>query len=434
MNNKTEINQEARLECETEFLISQILAIAPSSPKAIPKVLQAIGENLGWSIGHFWKVDLVSHEIACAYTWGSLAINSPNASGFSEMNHAAIFAMGVELPGEVWKSQRPRWVSDLSQLEHLPRIKSAIRVGLNSAILFPVLMGSKILGVMEFFSEERKVLDQNVLRMLDTIGGQVSQFIERKLIEDQLKLAYEDMEKKFQERTEELLASNRSLKAEIIERKRVEKEVLEVTQKEQRRFGAQLHDGLCQELTGILLFTKSLLKKMEKNHRLDVDELKKISDMILNATDQARDTARGLYPGELEGSSLMNSLEELVVRSQNTSHISCVFYCPEPILIDNNDAATHLYRIAQEGVSNAIKHGKAQLIEVSLTQEKNGITLVIKDNGVGFVRDQSNSNGIGLHIMRYRAHMMNASFHVEPNIPHGVILICQLANPLEKLP
>lgn len=246
------------------------------------------------------------------------------------------------------------------------------------------------------------------------------------LSEAKLKLAHQELEHHVEDKALELIKNNKALQAEIMERKGVEKEALEIAQKEQRRFGSQLHDGLCQELTSILLFAKGLTQKMEKENRLEIAELKKISDMLLEAADQARDTARGLYPGELEGASLMHSLEELASRTQRLSGVSCRFRCPEAILINDNDVATHLYRIAQEGVSNAITHGNAQLIEMSFTQQSGGIALIIKDDGVGFAQSAPDSKGIGLHIMKYRAHMMDASFQVESNTPHGVILKCVL--------
>ncbi len=239
-------------------------------------------------------------------------------------------------------------------------------------------------------------------------------------------MAYEEMVKKVSVKNEELILSNQLLQDEIIERKKIEAEILEVTQEEQRRFGSQLHDGLCQELTAILVFAKALIKKMEKEKTLEIMELKKISDMLLDAVDQARDTARGLYPGELEGTSLMHSLEELC---SQTLGAACAFHCPETILIEDNNIATHLYRIAQEAISNALQHGKAKNIEISFTQNKDSITLALKDDGVGMIQDIKASKGIGLKIMKYRAHMMNATFEIKPNTPQGVILECHLKKP-----
>lgn len=237
-------------------------------------------------------------------------------------------------------------------------------------------------------------------------------------------------EEQVQKRIAELVKSNEALQAEITERKRIEKEILETTQEEQRRFGSQLHDGLCQELTGILMFAKGLMQKMEKENRLDIAELKKITDLLREAINQARNTARRLYPGEMEGTSLMHSLQELTSNTQSVSGVSCQFCCPEPIIIDDNDVATHLYRIAQEGISNAVEHGKAQSIEVSFTRNDGYINLTLKDDGAGFTYDPQSPKGIGLKIMKYRARMMGGTFQVEPNAPRGVILTCSLKSPL----
>jgi signal transduction histidine kinase len=253
---------------------------------------------------------------------------------------------------------------------------------------------------------------------------------QQKKTENRFQLAYDELERRIQERTAELVKSNQALQAEIKERKRIEKEILEITQEEQRRFGSRLHDGLCQELTGILMFAKNLTQKMEKENRLDIAELKKITDLLRQVIGQARNTARGLYPGEMEGASLMHSLQELTSNTQSTSGVSCRFHCPEPIFIDDNDVATHLYRIAQEGISNAVLHGKPQSIEVGFTRNDGHINLILKDDGVGFIYDPQSSKGIGLKIMKYRAHMMGGTFQIEPNSPRGIILKCSLKSSL----
>lgn len=416
-------NSLSNMRHETEFLVSQILAVAPSSSKAIQKVLQAIGESLFWEVGIFWKFDEDLQKIRCDQIWASPSTSSLQ---FLTINQKSLFLPGMELPGEVWESRKPRWVTDITHASHFLRAPYAIEEGFKTAIDFPICLGEKRLGIMEFFSKQTKVVDKNILQTLDAISGQLSQFIERKAVENQLQLAYQEMEHRVQKRTEDLVKSNQALQLEIAERKKVEKEILEVAQKEQRRLGSQLHDGLCQELTGILMFAKGLTQKMERENRFDIAELKQISDLLDSAVSQARNTARGLYPGELHENSLMDMLEELTSSTQNLSGISCRFHCPEPVFIPSNDNATHLYKIAQEGILNAVKHSKTQSIEVSLTKNGNNIVLTIKDEGVGYVDDPEYSKGIGLKIMKYRAHMMDASFQIGPNVPHGIMLTCIL--------
>lgn len=286
-------------------------------------------------------------------------------------------------------------------------------------------LAEKVTVHFEFFDNTKsKWYEMYAFHMLQGLSIHFHDISDRKGVEDKLKIAYEEVEKQIKEKTNDLQLSNLALQAEIVERKRVEKEILVITQEEQRRFGSQLHDGLCQELTAILVFAKGLTQKMEKEHRLDIAELKKISDLLHGAVDQARNTARGLYPGELEGNSLMHTLEELVSTTQSTSGIVSRFICPKPILINDNNIATHLYKITQEAVSNAVQHGKPQTIEVSLTEQEGIITLVISDDGVGIRADAQDTKGIGLKIMKHRAHLIGASFHVAQKSPHGTILKC----------
>ncbi len=257
----------------------------------------------------------------------------------------------------------------------------------------------------------------------------------KKETEEKLKLAYEKMELRVQERTAELQEINQALQIEIAERKKVEEEVLEISLKEQRRFGSQLHDGLCQDLAGLLMLMKVLIRKMEKKGDPEASELKNLSETLHLAVNQARDMARGLYPVELEGTSLMSSLHELTSRTQSIMKISCRFECPKPIRIHNHDMATHLYRIAQEGINNAVKHGAAQEIVVTLSKNEEDLILSVEDNGTGVLPSTQSAEGIGLHIMKYRARMINALLRFESNVPHGTKLLCILKAPtVESLP
>lgn len=154
--------------------------------------------------------------------------------------------------------------------------------------------------------------------------------------------------------------------------------------------------------------------------------------MLHQALNQARDMARGLYPVELEGTSLMSSLQELTQRTETLMKVSCKFHCPVPIRMDDNNIATHLYRIAQEAIHNAIKHGMAQLIEVSLIQREGNMTLIVSDDGNGLGDQEGNVEGIGLQIMKYRARMIGASLYFESNLPQGTLLICSLKVPTAK--
>lgn len=224
----------------------------------------------------------------------------------------------------------------------------------------------------------------------------------------------------------ELARNAALLEEETRERKRMELEVLEITQKAQNWFGSQLHDGLCQDLAGILMFAEMLTQKFENENAIEVGELRKISGMLHDSVNRARETARGSYVEDLNAESLTQSLRDLTSRTAGVSGARCLFVSPEDVRIDDKNAATHLYRIAQEGILNALHHGKARHIEVELGRNEKCVELSVKDDGVGLPHDTQDFHGIGLKIIQYRCRIMGADFRIDPNRPHGVILTCRL--------
>lgn len=409
------------LRRDTEYLINQILTMAPTAPQGILKVLQAFGENYSWDVGIYFRADPVLGKLFCDKIWVEDAMVRPI---FLDAHLDIAIVPGVELPGEVWQTKKPRWIVELANEFNSLRAPAAVKCGFQSALAFPITVGSLTLGVFEFFSMKTNAFDRDLLQTLDAIGSQTGIFIERKEVDVRLNQAYKDMEARVAERTAELTTANLKLKEDLIDRKRMEKEILQIPLQEQKRFGSQLHDGLCQELSSILLFVKSLTQKMQKESALDISELKKVGALLLNANNAARDTARGLYPGDLQSASLIPLLQELVARTQKQSGLNCAFVYSKVIDIDD-DIATHLYRIAQEGIINAVQHGHATNIEISLIQTGSMVNFIMKDDGIGIAHYPSQTDGIkgiGLNIMKYRSHMMDAEFAVEKNLPNGVII------------
>jgi PAS domain S-box-containing protein len=154
------------------------------------------------------------------------------------------------------------------------------------------------------------------------------------------------------------------LSNDITERKRLEKEVLEISEREQSRIGQDLHDGLCQHLAGIEFRLLSLKHKIERRSRRpapEAAETAELAKLVREGIEQTRTLARGLSPVMLEPDGLMNALQELAINTEKTFNISCACNCPSPVLIHDNALATHLYRIAQEAVHNAVRHGRAEI-------------------------------------------------------------------------
>lgn len=251
----------------------------------------------------------------------------------------------------------------------------------------------------------------------------------------ELEEAYEEMERRVQERTAQLARINEALMEEIAERKKVEKDVLEISEKEQRRLGVLIHDELCQNLTGIMILAKVLAQKMERRglseSLAESLELKKVVGLLDQSITQAREMARGFYPVELKTDSLMIALKDLAGRTASVYGISCRFSCPQPILIDDNNVATHLYRIVQEAVHNAVKHGRAKHVQISLidhSRDGAGLLLIVQDDGIGMPADPEGQVGIGLHIMKYRARMIDATLQIREGDARGTVLTCAFSH------
>lgn len=212
---------------------------------------------------------------------------------------------------------------------------------------------------------------------------------------------------------------------DITDRRRLENEILEISEREQRRIGNDLHDGLCQELTGIELMCQVLEQKLSAKSKSESRQVGEISQHIREAIAHTRKLARGLSPVELETNGFMSALHELAANVQKFSQIECKLECPEPVLIRNHHHATHLFRITQEAINNAVKHGKAKRVVISLKPDNDKIKLTVTDNGRGFPNPPGKkSTGMGLHIMKYRAGMADAALEVQSTTGAGTVVTC----------
>jgi PAS domain S-box-containing protein len=226
----------------------------------------------------------------------------------------------------------------------------------------------------------------------------------------------------------EVRLANRRLFAgfvrDITERKRLEQEILEISDRERQRLGQDLHDGLCQHLAGIELMSQVLEQKLAPKSKADAARVADIAAHVREAISQTRLLARGLFPVTLESEGLQSALEELAANTEKMFGITCRLVSHGEMKISDLAAATHLYRIAQEAVSNAFKHGKASKVTIGLDFEPKRISLSVKDNGVGFSREAAKNKGMGLRIMQYRAAMLGGTLTVEPNSNGGTSVVC----------
>jgi len=213
---------------------------------------------------------------------------------------------------------------------------------------------------------------------------------------------------------------------DISERRKLEKEIQEISEREQRRLGQDLHDGLGQMLTGINFLAKVVQQKLEARKLEEGKEMASIVSLINQALSQCREIARGLCPVVLENNDIHAALQQLSDHAEKMFKVRCHLICDTEIHIEENPVAVHLYRIAQEATTNAVKHGRARNIHVSLVRTKGFVTLRVKDDGCGMPAEALKNKGMGLRVMQHRARMIGATLEVEPVKPSGTLVSCKL--------
>jgi PAS domain S-box-containing protein len=213
---------------------------------------------------------------------------------------------------------------------------------------------------------------------------------------------------------------------DVTERRKLEKEIQEISEREQRRLGQDLHDGLGQMITGINFLAKVLQQKLTAKKLEEAEDAANISSLINQALSHTRELARGLCPVALEDNDLHAALQQLCDNAEKIFGISCpVIFDPE-IKITENSVAVQLYRIAQEASTNAIRHGKAKHVHISLVRSKGNMILRIKDDGCGMPKDALKNKGMGLRVMQHRARMIGATLEIERAKPCGTMVSCAL--------
>jgi PAS domain S-box-containing protein len=213
---------------------------------------------------------------------------------------------------------------------------------------------------------------------------------------------------------------------DISEQRRLEQEVLRVSEHERQRIGQDLHDGLGQMLTGIGLITKNLSLQLRKQGNELADDAEEISSLIKDADEQARSLARGLVPVEFDEKGLEAALKRLKQNAEKLFDIDFSLEVLGKLDFDDATQAIHLYRIAQEGVSNAVKHGSATSVSVHLASTDKHIRLRIVDNGTGFSKDWDTDGGLGVRIMQFRARLIGGNLEISDVPDKGATITCTI--------
>ena len=227
------------------------------------------------------------------------------------------------------------------------------------------------------------------------------------------------------ENLSEVTASRDELEEEITERKRLEKDIINVSENEKKRIGRDLHDGIGQQLAGIGFMSKTLEHILEEKLPQQAAGASEITKLINEAMDEVRNMAKGLYPVDLVSNNLPVAMRKLAENTQKVSFMNCAFECNGAADVIDSTVAVNLYRITQEAVTNAIKHGKAKNIDIELFLDKGKSLLSVKNDGLDFSENTSTGKGLGLRLMEYRAEEISGSIDIRRGDKGGTVLTCE---------
>jgi PAS domain S-box-containing protein len=269
-----------------------------------------------------------------------------------------------------------------------------------------------------------------VLTRLDDDGGELRGFAkvardatDQRRAEDQLAHARDEMEQRVLDRTRELVAMNNELERTMADRQQLERELLEISEREKRRIGEDLHDMVCQELTATALFLKSTAQRVAADHPAAAKTLEESAQTVNRNVVLARKLAGGLQAIELAASGLKNALRDLAASACDNSGINCHVKIARGVHVPDDTVALHLYRIAQEALTNAVKHSGAKNVLITLDRSKTHTCVSVQDDGKGFA-PRKRGKGLGLHMMRYRANALGGELKIERRRTGGTDITC----------
>ncbi len=216
---------------------------------------------------------------------------------------------------------------------------------------------------------------------------------------------------------------------DVTRQKRLEEEILGILDGERERIGSELHDAICQELAGVAALSNALARKLAPVAVAESAAAREIGKLLSLSIGHARDLARGIIPLHHTAIGLIPALSDFCAKTEARFRIKCRFHCKAEHPRLDAKQESQLYRIVQEAVNNAIAHGRARRIEISLAFRAGRGVLTIQDNGVGIGPNQEESRGVGLRTMAYRARLIGASFEVKRCSPRGTVASCGFSLP-----
>ena len=296
---------------------------------------------------------------------------------------------GAGLTGQVLETRSVRWLRDVNEVDGFPQREAAGREGLHGAIAFPVLIGRELTHVLEFFASEPVEPEPGLLEVMAGVGAQLGR---------------------------------------VVERHRLQAQLSEAVWLEQRHLGQELHDTVGQELAGLSLIGKSLADRLRTQQSPDLERAEQLAEGLQTALGQVRNLAQGLFPAKVDEAGLAAALTHMVERTCQRHALDCTFDGDDAPPVWDRQAVAHLFYIAREAVTNAVKHARAKHIRVQLGGAEGRLRLVVQDDGMGLPAsaEEERRHGMGLRIMRHRAALIGATLEVGLVEGGGTVVRCTL--------
>jgi signal transduction histidine kinase len=381
-----ELDRRVAERTEAIELLYDVASMANSAQNvrmAMAFCLDRLTHYNGWRFGHALnpvdggdRMALASH----CYPDGAKRFRE-----FRKATEKSKFTCGERLIGRVLATRAPVWITDLPGQLAGDRSVAADKLGLATAVAFPVLVGEKVAAVLEFFSELAIPIDHRIINIMAGVGMQLGRVIERANLQEHL---------------------------------------LKIADQMQQRVAQDLHDDVGQELTGLSLKAETLAEALKPG---DTRRGKLAADVAANVNrvqGKVRGLARRILPIEIELNSLPGALKRLAEETSVGSSAACAFHCDHAELMFEPPVAAQLYRIAQESVANAIRHGHARNIRIDLVGENGGTQLCVSDDGRGMPAAGVSTDGLGMRIMRYRASLVGGALHIRTASGGGTAVTC----------
>lgn len=260
-------------------------------------------------------------------------------------------------------------------------------------------------------------------KLLVVIGRDIS---DQQKAEEALRDFNTQLEARVQDRTAKLQTAMAVLRKEITERLRLEEEILGISERQQMRIGQDLHDDLGQQLVGVAMLAELLAKELNAESHPRAQSASQLAAFVTESITTTRNLAKSFYPVELERGGLIVALKDLANRTEALASISCKLHADNGFTVPKS-AEIHLYRIVQESISNAIKHGHARTVNIECATRENSRIATILDDGSGFTPPEEGKwTGMGLHLFAYRARLIGAKVDVGKGPQGGCQVTCVL--------